>query len=106
LDTFVVPARPLNVTFDPDNWLLDSIVLTHIEETESGGLRIQKHGPTVVRNVLHLPASLFTPHSSLFDFSGRKVLSLHPGANDVRSLAPGVYFLRSASGVAKLVVSR
>jgi len=28
--------------------------------------------------------------------SGRKVLDLKPGPNDVRSLAPGVYFVREA----------
>ena len=28
------------------------------------------------------------------DVSGREVLNLHPGANDVRALAPGVYFVR------------
>jgi hypothetical protein len=35
----------------------------------------------------------------LMDVSGRKVLDLHPGANDVRALAPGVYFIRQALGV-------
>jgi len=30
----------------------------------------------------------------LTDVSGRKVMDLEPGANDVRALAPGVYFLR------------
>jgi hypothetical protein len=30
----------------------------------------------------------------LFDACGRKVLDLQPGANDVRGLAPGVYFVR------------
>ncbi len=27
------------------------------------------------------------------DVSGRKVLDLHTGANDVRALSPGVYFV-------------
>jgi len=30
----------------------------------------------------------------LLDASGRKVLDLHPGANDVRALSSGVYFVR------------
>jgi len=51
-------------------------------------------GPTVIRRVLFLPASPFTLHSSLFSLSGRKVLDLKPGANDVRGLASGVYFIR------------
>jgi hypothetical protein len=33
----------------------------------------------------------------LLDATGRKVMELHPGANDVRVLAPGVYFVRAAS---------
>ena len=34
------------------------------------------------------------PRDSLLDISGRKVLDLRHGANDVRALAPGVYFVR------------
>jgi hypothetical protein len=56
-------------------------------------------GPTIVRGVLRLPASLFTIHTSLFDMTGRAVMALHPGANDVSKLAPGVYFVLAASGV-------
>jgi len=33
----------------------------------------------------------------LLDISGRKVLDLHPGANDVSGLCPGVYFVRAVS---------
>ena len=43
----------------------------------------------------------------LLDISGRKVLELQPGANDVRGLAPGVYFVRSEpSAVTKVVIQR
>jgi hypothetical protein len=49
----------------------------------------------------------------LLDVSGRKVLELLPGANDVRALAPGVYFvrqassvMRDASGVTKVIITR
>jgi hypothetical protein len=34
------------------------------------------------------------------DVSGRKVLDLQPGANDVGYLAPGVYFIRSEDAAA------
>jgi hypothetical protein len=46
--------------------------------------------------VLFLPeATRRKPQAaSLLDISGRKVLDLKPGANDVRALAPGVYFVR------------
>jgi hypothetical protein len=32
--------------------------------------------------------------AELLDIGGRVVLDLHPGANDVRRLSPGVYFVR------------
>jgi hypothetical protein len=51
--------------------------------------------PTIVRGILFLPPPTFTLHSSLFSLSGRKVLDLKPGPNDVSRLAPGVYFVRS-----------
>ena len=35
----------------------------------------------------------------LLDATGRKVLDLQPGPNDVSRFAPGVYFVRQASGV-------
>jgi hypothetical protein len=64
--------------------------------------------PTIVRNVLFLPPSLLTPHSSLLSAAGRKVLALRPGANELRSLAAGVYFVREprAAAVHKVVVMR
>ena len=57
-------------------------------------------------------------HKVLFDVSGRKVMKLAPGENDVSRLAPGVYFIkeqsaissqysgRDASSVTKVVVQR
>jgi hypothetical protein len=60
---------------------------------QSGTLR----GPTIVRGILELPPKLLTAHSYLLSVSGRKVLDLHSGANDVSRLAPGVYFIRSPS---------
>jgi len=69
---------------------------------------------TIARNVLRLPASGPPVGASLFDLGGRKVSDLHPGANDVSRLAPGVYFVRQepqASGlqpqaVSKVVITR
>jgi hypothetical protein len=61
-------------------------------------------GPTVVRGVLvlnglgtrsELPVcNSVMSRAVLLDVSGREVMELQPGANDVRALAPGVYFLR------------
>ena len=48
--------------------------------------------------------------AALLDVSGRGVLDLHPGANDVRALPPGVYFVRmaeaQAQAIRKVVVAR
>jgi hypothetical protein len=49
--------------------------------------------------------------AKLLDASGRVVMSLQPGPNDIRHVAPGVYFLRSADGgersaVRKTVIQR
>jgi hypothetical protein len=72
--------------------------------------------PTVVCGVLSLPpSSLILHHSSLLDVSGRQVMSLSPGPNDVRSLAPGIYFVTQrgpgvqgfqGSGISKLAIAR
>ncbi|MBN2466268.1 C1 family peptidase [candidate division WOR-3 bacterium] len=61
---------------------------------------------TVNRGVLVLPWDMTelpgnsdrVPRPLLLDISGRNVLDLHPGANDVRALAPGVYFVREGPG--------
>jgi hypothetical protein len=89
--------------------------LAGIEE-KSGTLVSGPNGGTIVRGVLFLPeaASGKLQTASLLDISGRKVLDLRPGANDVRALAPGVYFVREeaqAAGsmpqaVRKVVVTR
>jgi hypothetical protein len=70
---------------------------------------------TIVRGVLFLSgASSPAPQapSRLLDISGRKVLALHPGPNDVSRLSPGVYFVREAQAqaqaqaVCKVIVTR
>jgi hypothetical protein len=58
--------------------------------------------PTIVRGVLALPVSprpRVSESPCLLDACGRKVLDLSPGANDVRALAPGVYFIRQGLGI-------
>jgi len=63
-------------------------------ETSTAELRTTNTGPCIVRGILYLRVSPFTIHASLFDMTGRRVMSLVPGANDVSSLAPGAYFIR------------
>ena len=69
---------------------------------------------TIVRGMLCMPASM--QGAALLDITGRKVMELQPGENDVSHVAPGVYFvcpmsgvLRNASGVervSKVVLTR
>jgi hypothetical protein len=47
--------------------------------------------PALVRGVLALRGG---HPASLLDISGRKVVDLVPGENDIRHIAPGVYFVR------------
>ncbi len=47
-----------------------------------------------------------TGRAEFVDITGRTVADLHPGENDIRHLAPGVYFLRSAGGGERRAVSK
>lgn len=63
-------------------------------------LRQTGTAPTTIRNFLFLPEM---EKGILFDISGRKFLQLRSGANDLRSLAPGVYFIFASAGDATIV---
>jgi hypothetical protein len=57
--------------------------------------------PTIVRGILPLPAAGMANDQgpmALLDITGRRVMDLKPGANDVRHLAPGIYYLRLVTG--------
>jgi len=81
------------------------VVLTGIEEGEQLTANGSRLTATVVRGVLNmgqrLTANGTQPDIGLFDTNGRKVADLKPGPNDIRHLAPGVYFISSASGVGR-----
>jgi hypothetical protein len=62
-----------------------------VEEMVNREVRRKEAGATLVRGVLHPQSGMV-----LLDASGRKVLDLWPGPNDVSHLAPGVYFVRPA----------
>jgi hypothetical protein len=80
---------------------------------EAAGSEVRKTQlPTIIRGVLFLPAFSIgrLASSVLLDLSGRKVMDLVPGANNVRRLSSGVYFVQLTSngftGVQKFVVQR
>jgi len=96
-----------------DAWMLkiDSLCITGVEETPSADVRTPNCWPTIVRGVLFLdgdcPRTGTVPKAALLDITGRAVMALHPGPNDVRHLSPGVYFVYSEpSAVAKVILSR
>jgi hypothetical protein len=82
-----------------------------IEETPTPGASRITPNATIVRGVLDLGA-YSKQHSAyraeLLDISGRKAMSLKPGANDVSRVAPGVYFVEAAAGqpAARVVIQR
>ena len=119
---------PLSVTPNPEQGRIyvgcKDVILVYpdvppgVEETPNAEVRATKSGPTVVRDILYLPLASGVERrasSVLLDAGGRKVLDLKPGANDVRALASGVYFVRQQdsrgqgfddSRVAKVIVTR
>ncbi len=73
-----------------------------VEEGPKYEARSAKDQPTIVRGVLWLARVLEVDsrqhaayRAELLDIGGRKVAELQIGPNDVRHLAPGVYFVRA-----------
>ena len=66
--------------------------------------------PSIVRGVLLLegdcPRTGTVPKTVLLDISGRKVMNLGLGANDVSRVAPGIYFVREAQAQAQAQAAR
>jgi len=80
---------------------------TAVEEPPAARGGIPGERATVVRGSLRLPLSAST--SPLIDAAGLEVLRLLPGENDVRALAPGVYFIHEAhqtQAVRKVLIAR
>jgi phosphoribosylformylglycinamidine (FGAM) synthase PurS component len=86
-----------------------------VEEIENSEVRRVKGRATVLRGVLLWEASgirHMAYGADLLDISGRKVMDLRSGGNDVRALAPGVYFISERSAVGgqrlatKVVITR
>ncbi len=110
-------GRRIFVTGDTDKvFVLHDSGYAAVQETPSAEGRAMNVSPTIVHGVLSLRGA--TSHkfraASLLDISGRQVVALKPGANDVSRVSPGVYFVRSEpsavsrqpSAVTKVVVTR
>jgi hypothetical protein len=85
-------------------------IVAKVTDWELVGVREQSRQPqtshTIVvplfaRRVLSLPAGHV--EFVLLDPSGRKVVTLLPGPNDIRCLSSGIYFVRPGSGPARSV---
>lgn len=80
-----------------------------VEERTTTNTRPVLQIPTVVRNVIFLPAANSGQVlGGLFDRTGRKVMDLKAGANDVAHLSPGVYFVHPALGqeAGKVIITK
>jgi hypothetical protein len=82
--------------------------ITGIEENQPPIARTMRPASTVVRGVLRIGDRRQNTgyRAELLDIAGRKVMELVPGANDVRQLAPGVYFVRGPSRAGKVVLAK
>jgi YVTN family beta-propeller protein len=89
--------------------------LVGVEETMNAERRTMNGGATVVRGELDFQPGRrqkAVERAELLDAGGRRVMELRPGTNDVRALAPGVYFIRTAQAQAqaqairKIVIAR
>jgi YVTN family beta-propeller protein len=75
---------------------------TAVQEVAQADLR-DRPSPSIIRSVLRIGNRTQNTgyRGELLDASGRKVLDLHPGVNDVSHLAAGIYFVREAFGVTR-----
>ncbi|UCG43002.1 MAG: C1 family peptidase [candidate division WOR-3 bacterium] len=89
---------------------------------EGGRMKHEWEPATIVRDVLTLLKGMTRQNGDcpsgggpvpvlLLDLAGREVMPLRPGQNDIRHVAPGVYFARTAergrrSAVSKVVIQR
>ncbi len=101
--------------FSDDALMIKYRHITGIEEEANGPVLANPEPVTTITNgVLRLPAATRgrpAATSRLLDITGKEVMKLHSGPNDVHALAPGVYFipLVSADGTAtpaKVVITR
>lgn len=84
------------MTLIGDGMLKPRVPQTGLADRPSPACPRLSRAASLARHVLTLPHSpLAARHSSLLDASGRPVMSLAAGANDIRHLPAGVYFVVS-----------
>jgi len=105
-DSIVVADSVFELTLRPNAVVLlalDGVRTADIAEPRRPGAPGAQSPATVARGVLKMPREMtgIRPgipdrlrRPMLLDAAGRKVMDLQAGANDVRSLAAGVYFVR------------
>jgi hypothetical protein len=78
-------------------------VPTGVEERQTSTAKRQTLTATVVRGVLNLQSTICNLKSeiALLDASGRQVLQLRPGSNDLSHLPAGVYFVENGDCTAR-----
>lgn len=104
-DTFLVPAQPQGLTFDPDNWILDSCYLTGIAEPGQNPF----HGPRLLSALPNparrgMPVHLTFDHTEprqfrVIDLSGRTRAQLPLTGPELwwrPALPAGVYFVQAS----------
>jgi hypothetical protein len=74
-------------------WTAESLYFNRVSGVaeEAGSCQRSISGATIAHGVLRWPGR---SESVLLDIAGRKVMDLQPGLNDIRHVAPGVYFVR------------
>jgi hypothetical protein len=108
-----LPFLPHSVTPNPEQGCIyvgcEDVILVYpdvppgVEEAMNDERGVMNREASVVRDILFLlgATSRKPQAASLWDINGRRVLELRPGVNDVRDLAPGVYFVRQASSMVR-----
>ena len=92
-----------------DAWMLrlDSVVNVGTREMPADPPPAPVTGPNITRGQLLLPPAAGNPaRYELLDVTGRTLLVLDPGPNDLSLLAPGVYFLRSTADTRRPTLSK
>lgn len=87
-------------TYEPRPFVTHRIRFSVFPRLGAGGeeavrKRTRPTGPTIIRGMLQQPGER---EARLLDVSGRRVIDLQPGENDIRFVTPGVYFVRGLPG--------